>query len=228
MKPSCADNGWNSADVAAHYQRLAEDYERRSNRTCKAAYREVIDQYLGGVSRVLEVGAGSATWPGLFDGSEHMVTDFSLPMLRCRPEGAGPKCAAVADGARLPFADGMFDGAFCVNLLEHVPAPERLVAEAGRVLRPGGRFVAITPNGDLGWLLALLERWHLKLPEGPHRFLSRGDMAVLGGTGMELVMFRRFVALPLGPWRLSRYVDRICPWSSGLGLFHYAVWEKSL
>jgi SAM-dependent methyltransferase len=42
---------------------------------------------------------------------------------------------------RLPFADAAFDRVVCHNVLECLPDPDALVAEAARVLRPGGRLV---------------------------------------------------------------------------------------
>lgn len=41
----------------------------------------------------------------------------------------------------LPFADGAFDALFSLNLLECVPNKAALLAEMGRVLRPGGQIV---------------------------------------------------------------------------------------
>jgi SAM-dependent methyltransferase len=41
----------------------------------------------------------------------------------------------------LPFADASFDRVLCHNVLECLPDPEALAAEAGRVLRPDGRLV---------------------------------------------------------------------------------------
>jgi SAM-dependent methyltransferase len=41
----------------------------------------------------------------------------------------------------LPFPDAAFDRVLCHNVLECLPDPEALAAEAGRVLRPGGRLV---------------------------------------------------------------------------------------
>lgn len=46
----------------------------------------------------------------------------------------------------LDFPDEGFDVAVAGELLEHLRDPQRLVAEAGRVLRPGGTFVASVPN----------------------------------------------------------------------------------
>ena len=42
------------------------------------------------------------------------------------------------DAYRMPFADGVFDGVYCSNLVEHVPAIEPLLDEISRVLEPGG------------------------------------------------------------------------------------------
>jgi SAM-dependent methyltransferase len=51
-----------------------------------------------------------------------------------------------ADGRRLPFRDGVFDALYCYHVLEHVPGPERAVAEARRVLAKGGIAFFGTPN----------------------------------------------------------------------------------
>ena len=45
-----------------------------------------------------------------------------------------------ADALSLPFEDGSFDAVCAMDFLEHVEAPERAIAEASRVLAPGGLF----------------------------------------------------------------------------------------
>lgn len=55
--------------------------------------------------------------------------------------------ARVADATDLPFADGSFDLVAAMWMLYHVPDLDAALAEVRRVLRPGGRFLAVT-NGD--------------------------------------------------------------------------------
>jgi ubiquinone/menaquinone biosynthesis C-methylase UbiE len=55
--------------------------------------------------------------------------------------------AQVADATALPFRDDSFDLVAALWMLYHVPDLDRALAEVRRVLRPGGRFVAVT-NGD--------------------------------------------------------------------------------
>ncbi|HYU59188.1 MAG TPA: methyltransferase domain-containing protein [Solirubrobacterales bacterium] len=52
----------------------------------------------------------------------------------------------VADMRALPFADASFDSVLAVQSLEHAPDPDRVLAEARRVLAPGGVAVFVTPN----------------------------------------------------------------------------------
>ncbi len=70
--------------------------------------------------------------------------------------------AAVGLGEAIPYPDESFDLVFADNVLEHLPAPEPVFKEVSRVLKPGGLFLAKTPN-----------RWHyvaLIARFTPHRF----------------------------------------------------------
>jgi malonyl-CoA O-methyltransferase len=51
----------------------------------------------------------------------------------------------VADGATLPVRDNAFDVAVLGEILEHVIDPAAVLAEAERVVKPGGRVIVSTP-----------------------------------------------------------------------------------
>jgi SAM-dependent methyltransferase len=54
---------------------------------------------------------------------------------------------AAADAIALPFVDGAFASVFVRDLLHHLPDPAAALAEAVRVLRPGGHLLVLEPNG---------------------------------------------------------------------------------
>jgi len=64
----------------------------------------------------------------------------------------GPGVTLLADLARpFPFRGGAFDEVFSLEFIEHVPHPELpgLLAEARRVLRPGGRWLSGCPDFEV-------------------------------------------------------------------------------
>ncbi|MCZ0813843.1 MAG: class I SAM-dependent methyltransferase [Pseudomonadota bacterium] len=75
------------------------------------------------------------------------------------PEGVDAIDRASAEA--MPYGDGSFDAAICVNALHHVPVPAmaRALSEAARVLRREGRLVVIEPraSGALSRVLAVVD-----------------------------------------------------------------------
>lgn len=212
-------------EVRSHYAILAPNYGTRANVACAHAYARLVTRTLADRVHVLEVGAGSSPVLDQLTAARRAACDFSLPMLANarRPMG-WPRVAAEAQA--LPFPDSTFDAVLSINLLEHLTDTSAFVSEAARVLAPGGRFLAVTPNGDAEWLLDLLERWHLKLPEGPHRFLGFRKLADLAGREFRVLEHRAFLAFPAGPSAFVRALDRLLAGRTGRGLFQFVLCEK--
>ena len=88
---------------------------------------------------VLEMGCadGPLARAAVPDAWRVVGVDRAAALLRDHP---GP--AVLADAARLPVDDGVCDAVTAINVLYHLDSPVEAIAEAHRVLRPGGRFVA--------------------------------------------------------------------------------------
>ena len=97
--------------------------------------------------RILEVGCGEGELAERMQrelGADVVALDQSERMVELtRARGVE---AIVGDVVELPFRDGEFDCAVAAWMLFHVADVDRALAELARVLRPGGRLVAVT-NG---------------------------------------------------------------------------------
>jgi SAM-dependent methyltransferase len=98
-------------------------------------------------ARLLEVGPGTGVFAARCAEElrcEIVALDASADMVAAtRARGIETVLGDVQD---MPFDDGTFDTALAAWMLYHVPDRDRALAELARVLRPGGRLIAIT-NG---------------------------------------------------------------------------------
>jgi|YNPNPStandDraft_1061719.scaffolds.fasta_scaffold00962_4 SAM-dependent methyltransferase len=118
---------------------------------------------LGSVAgRVLDVGCG----PG-WTLAELPRQAWGVGLDRQRGEGL-PQPFVMADAHRLPFAAGSFDVVLALDLLEQREVrPAWVLAEIGRVLRPGGRLLVRVPAHP--WLFGP----HDRLWGGARRYRRR-------------------------------------------------------
>jgi SAM-dependent methyltransferase len=105
----------------------------------------VVRRWLTRESAVLDLGCGRTGGIERFwkDARLAVGVDPDAESLRDRQNGL-PVLRGFGD--HLPFGDATFDLVVSVWVLEHLAAPEGVFAEAGRVLKPGGHFIFLTPN----------------------------------------------------------------------------------
>ena len=106
------------------------------------------------IERLLDVGGGSGRAAAALTGPEITVVDASVEMLSRARRGRGLSGLA-GDAGRLPFRDASVDAVTIVDAFHHLPDQDAALAEAARVLEPGGALVVreFDPDHPLGRLL---------------------------------------------------------------------------
>jgi ubiquinone/menaquinone biosynthesis C-methylase UbiE len=156
---------------------FAAMYDRSLKATEEAGLRQMRRELLGGAGgRTLELGAGTGVnldlYPSAVDDLTLVEPDPHMARrLRAKLAKSGGTATVVeAPAERLPFEDADFDTAVATLVLCTAPDPAAALAEAARVLKPGGRllFIEHVRSGEPG-----LARWQDRL-EKPWRFLGDG------------------------------------------------------
>lgn len=128
-------------------------------------YADLVRNHLTPNSQVLDLGCGRG---GLI---EQLIETHGNELLQ-RTVGLDPDqlslaehrlnlAAATGFSHALPFKAQSFDVVFCSWLLEHLEHPQLDLAEIGRVLKPGGVFIFITPNKrhPIAWINQAIGRF---------------------------------------------------------------------
>jgi SAM-dependent methyltransferase len=210
--------------------------------TYRAMFRTLIDQIAPRPGEsILEIGCGAGSLVRLFaqrlgDGNPITGADVNPFLLReaaqlAEEEGLAARIQFIEGNAEaLPFEDSSFDCTYSVTVFEECDA-DRAIAEAVRVIRPGGRA------GLAVRALDMPQWWNLELPEQIQRKVTVPPHSVaLGGVAdrslyrrmhdaglVDLVCFPTMVTLdrPGGPiWRNRE--DHVL---SQLSSQELAVWQ---
>jgi len=199
--------GWNDRIRAWLDRGRYRDFE---NRWDDRLLREAVLRELDGTKDLLDLGAGAGIVPEMdYKGIARRVCGVDPdprvaenPHLDEGREGLGEA---------IPYPDASFDVVVSDNVLEHLDDPLSVFREVARVLRPGGIFLAKTPNR---WHYVALgasltpHSFHRKFNEGrgrasvdtfPTRYRanSRGQLAPLArAAGFELEAIEFFEGRP--------------------------------
>lgn len=106
-------------------------------------FMEYAAQELEPSKLVLDAGAGSRPYSGLFSKQEYESTDFSDIFNTSYRDSHDFVC----DLSNIPKPDNHYDAIICTQVLEHVEEPQKVIGEFYRVLKPGGRLFLTAPQG---------------------------------------------------------------------------------
>ena len=184
-------------DAAAFDSFEAEGWATKEALAYDALAGRVTSRLAGPLLDAVAAGAGSrlldvATGPGYVAaeaagrGAEAVGLDFSETMLAHARTQVSDVEFVLGDATALPFEDGSFDAVVAAFVLLHLAAPERAIAEAARVLKPGGRaaFTVWDEPSRGRWLGVFFEALTAArgapppdLPRGPDFFRLADDAA---------------------------------------------------
>ena len=174
--------------------------------------------------RILDLGAGTGDLAlealRQYPGRAVVAADFTQEMMRIgrsrfnqrRPFAAGPLWTA-ADAYCLPFAGESYEAVVSGFLLRNVADIHQALAEQVRVLKPGGRWIALDTTQPRRSLLSPFVRLHLQfgipilgrlltgqpdayryLPETTQRFLAAEQLAArMADVGLKQIGFQLFM-----------------------------------
>jgi SAM-dependent methyltransferase len=117
---------------------------------------------------IVDVGCGHRPYADLFGNARLIGIDL---------DALGSSPDVIADALHLPLRDGCADLVFSSQVLEHVPDPQRMIAQCCRLLAPGGVLLVTAP-------------FYWPLHEEPHdyyRFTGHGLKALMLGNGLQEV-----------------------------------------
>lgn len=178
---------------------------------------ELLSDLRGGAVLDLGCGDGSVSRPLLVAGNDVTFVDVAEAMLERAKRAAIPDGGGKAKYVRSDVLewepDAAYDAVLCVGLLAHVGSPERLVEQAVRATRVGGRCVLqITDRGrPLGWLLTRYGRFRLREGYRLNELTSAELVALAKRYGLRLVATKRYgLLLPTTgrlPYRWHRWLE---------------------
>jgi SAM-dependent methyltransferase len=129
--------------------------------------------------RFLDIGAGESPWREWLP-EDTRYTALEVSHVDHFKMSAVKEGVVFYEGAVMPFADSSFDGALCIEVMEHAADPELLLREAARCLVDNGLLVLTVP-----WSA---RRHHI--PFDFHRFTRERLEIMLTEAGFEFIAIR--------------------------------------
>lgn len=164
-----------------NYDTIAPQYNQRYDSSTLPerinALFELVQQVRA--QRVLEVGCGTGFWLDLLASKVKVAhgLEYSWGMLGQAKGRSAPLKLSQGDAIHLPYQDRSFDLVYCVDAIHHFGDQRAFIAEAFRVLCPGGALAVLGSDphsGDDIWYV--YDYFQGVLETDLRRFSSEGEI----------------------------------------------------
>jgi SAM-dependent methyltransferase len=190
------------------WDRLLAAGRRLLDLQAASAWRDLKVELASAQGDVLDVGAGAQPYrPLLPPGSRYRAIDAAVAGEAFGYDVPGTE---YFEGDRWPAQDASVDVVLATETLEHVPDPAVFLAEARRVLRPGGRIILTVP---------FVARWHY-IPHDYWRYTPSSLLNLLQAAGFgDVVVHARGNEVTVACYKLmSLAFSALAPPEGGITL----------
>ncbi len=143
-------------DYVKHYEQDAELFDYFEERECAATAHDEnrLRQYILSLvpkeaETILDVGSGSAWVAKRFAKENKTIVSFDISRKNVSKALEAYKSenhlGVVGDAMQAPFKDNSFDCVIASEIIEHTPKPDKFLAEAFRIVKPGGSLIISCP-----------------------------------------------------------------------------------
>jgi len=153
------DTGCEVFDYRSHYENDAREFDYFDHQDSGYTHQErtrsrqsILNSVPADAITILDIGCGSA-WVAsklLPKGKKVISMDISSsnPRKALKKFPHPNHAAIVADAFFLPFQNGSLDVVIASEVLEHVVDPERFISKVCEKIKPGGKFIMLTPYNE--------------------------------------------------------------------------------
>ncbi|OGZ42350.1 MAG: hypothetical protein A3C80_00790 [Candidatus Ryanbacteria bacterium RIFCSPHIGHO2_02_FULL_45_43] len=204
-----------NSELASIFDSAAREYDDVTSSYAVARRRDILISWARG--DCLEVGAGTGeVASALVKAGHHVVaTDISPKMVEEIRKKLNIE-AAACDAEKLPFQDASFDTVVGAEMIYYLDHPEKFVAEAHRVLKPGGRLLLSSANSTTKFyhkvrtLLRKMGFYRMYFDDSICDFFSERRLkTLLLHNNFKVVTVRKIIVVPFGAFdRLNKFLEK--------------------
>jgi len=196
---------------------VGQEAARRTHARRKLAVLRTLPPRIARSGRLLDIGCAAgfflAEARAFYDVQGVELSAWSSAYARDRL--GLPVITGTLPDAQLPAAH--FDVVTLWDVIEHVPDPSPLLAEAARVLKPGGRLVLSTGDWGSAYAQARGADWHLMTPPWHLTMFSRATLARAAERAGLTVVAIRSEGVAGDGWRWRNKASLLVSRLAGLG-----------
>lgn len=187
----------NNTAVIGHFDAIASSYDLFKKRsaqyysTLKNAVKNVIINARS--LTVLDIGCGTGDVLSTIHPKRGIGIDGSTQMILFAKQKYGANRSlsfSVHDIEKAPFP-GMFDYILFTDVIEHLADKERAMKNISASMNKTTTLILTMANPFWEPLLMILEKLHLKMPEGPHQRISESDLLALLRKNSLTIMMKK-------------------------------------